>query len=112
MKETIKQGAVFKKKVAEVFINGEDTVAVLHIYELKGHRGGAVHGIFIAAGRTETAMTAERNKFKLSTMRTAIHGTAERRITTMDHLIDIFHLRISGMKSIFNLFIIVCKNFL
>ena len=45
-------------------------------------------------------------------MRAAIHGTAEGRITTVDHLIDIFHLSLSGMKSIFNFFIIVSKNFL
>ena len=30
--------------------------------------------------------------------------------TAVDHLIDIFHLSISGMKSIFNFFIIVGKD--
>ncbi len=37
---------------------------------------------------------------------------AESGIATVNHLIDIFHLRISGMKSIFNFFIIVGKNLL
>ena len=57
-------------------------------------------------------MAAERNKFKFAAMRAGIHGTAKRRIAAVDHLIDIFHLSISGMKSIFNFFIIVRKDFL
>ena len=48
----------------------------------------------------------------VSTVRTAVHGTTERWITAMNHLIDIFHLSFSGMKSIFNFFIIVSKNLL
>ena len=82
------------------------------INQFKGHTGSAFHGIFVAAGRAETAMTAERNKFKISAVRTAVHGTTERWITAMNHLIDIFHLSFSGMKSIFNFFIIVSKNLL
>ena len=80
------------------------------IKELKGHTGSTFHGIFIAAGGTETAMAAKRDKFKFSTMGAGVHGAAERRISTVDHLIDIFHLGISGMKSIFNFFIIVGKD--
>ena len=82
------------------------------INQFKGHTGSAFHGIFVAAGRAETAMTAERNKFKISAVRTAVHGTTERWITAMNHLIDIFYLSFSGMKSIFNFFIIVSKNLL
>ena len=96
----------------EVFINSKNAVPVLNRNKLKGHTGSAIHGIFVAAGRAETAMTAERNKFKFPAVRTAIHGTTERWITTMNHLIDIFHLSFSGMKNIFNFFIIVSKNLL
>jgi hypothetical protein len=87
-------------------------MAMCDINQFKGHTGSAFHGIFVAAGRAETAMTAERNKFKISAVRTAVHGTTERWITAMNHLIDIFHLSFSGMKSIFNFFIIVSKNLL
>ena len=112
MEQAVKQGAVFQKEIAKSFINGEDAVAVRDIDQLKGHRGSAIHGIFVTTGRAEAAVTAERNKFKLTAMRAGIHGTAKRWVTTVDHLINIFHLSFSGVKSIFNFFIIVCKNFL
>ena len=112
MKQTIEQRPVFEKEITKVFINRENAMAVRDIHQLKGHTGSAFHGIFVAAGRAEAAMTAERNKFKFSAVRTAVHGTAERWIAAMNHLIDIFHLSFSGMKSIFNFFIIVSKDFL
>ena len=112
MKETVKERAILQEKITEGRINGKNAMTVSDINELKGHRGSAIHGIFITAGRAETAMTAERNKFKFPAVRTAIHGTTERWITTMNHLIDIFHLSFSGMKNIFNFFIIVSKNLL
>ena len=101
-----------KEEVAKIFIDGKNAMAVLNMNQLKGHTGSAFHGIFIAAGRTEAAVTAERNKFKLPTVRTSVHGTTERGIPTVDHLINIFHLSISGMKRIFNFFIIVDKDIL
>lgn len=79
------------------------------INQFKGHRGSAFHGIFIAAGGTETAVTAERDKFQLTAMRTAEHSTTKSWIATVDHLIDIFHLSISGMKGIFYFLIVICK---
>ena len=112
MKETVKERAILQEKITEGRINGKNAMTVADINELKGLRGSAIHGIFITAGRAETAMTAERNKFKISAVRTAVHGTTERWITAMNHLIDIFHLSFSGMKSIFNFFIIVSKNLL
>ena len=87
-------------------------MSVFDINELKGHTGGAFHGIFVATCRTESTVTAKRNKFEIATVRAAVHGTTKRRITTVDHFIDIFHLSSSGMKSIFNFFIIVGKDFL
>ena len=32
------------------------------INELKGHRGSAIHGIFITAGRAETAVTTGKEQ--------------------------------------------------
>lgn len=110
MKKTVEQRTVIEKKLPEIFINGKNAVSMPNIDQFKGHTGSAFHGIFVSAGRTETAMTTERNKFKLCTVRATIHGTTEGRITTVDHLIDIFHFRFSGMKSILNFFIIVGKD--
>lgn len=110
MKKTVEERTVPKEKVPEVFVNGKDTMAVPDINEFKRHAGRTFHGIFIAAGRTEAAVAPERNKLKIATMRTAIHGTPKRRVATGKHLIDVLHLGFSGMESIFNFFIIVGKN--
>ena len=112
MKKAVKQVAVFEKKRAKMLINGKDAVPVLDIDQFKRHFSGAFHGVFCAAGRAETAVASERDKLKFTAIRTAIHGTAKSRVTTVDHLIDIFHLSISGMKNIFNFFIMVGKDFL
>ena len=87
-------------------------MAVGNIHKFKGHTGSAFHGIFVATRRTETAVTAEWNKFKFATGRAAIHGTAESRVATVDHLVDVFHFGITRMESVFNFFIIVSKNLL
>ena len=110
MKETVKKGTIFEKEISEMIINGKDTVTVLDIDELKGHTGSAFHGILVSAGRAETAVASEWDKFKLAAMGTTVHGTAKRWITTVDHLIDIFHLSRSRMKCIFNFFIVVSKD--
>ena len=112
MKEAVQERTVLKKKGSEIFINGKNAMAVLDIDELKRHTGGAFHSIFISAGRTKAAVTAKRNKLEVTTVWTIVHGTAKRRITTVDHLIDIFHLSFSGMESIYDFFIMVCKDFL
>ena len=110
MKETVQERTVLKKKGSEIFINSKNAMAVLDMDKLERHTGGAFHSIFISAGRTKAAVTAKRNKLEVTTVGTTVHGTAKRRITTVDHLIDIFHLSLSGMKSIFNFFIMVCKD--
>ncbi len=112
MEEAVEQGTVLKEVIAQVFINCKNTMPVRDTDQLKGHTGSALHGVFVSAGGAKAAVTAERNKFKLSAVGAAIHGSAKGRVTTVDHLIDIFHLSIRGMKRIFNLFIIVGKNFL
>ena len=73
-------------------------------------RCSTFHGILVTARGTETAVAAKRNELKISTVWAAVHSTTKRRITTVYHLFDIFHLRSSVMKSIFNFFIIVGKD--
>ena len=112
LEEAVKEAAVFKEKGAEEIINGEDAVPVPGMDQFGSHFEGACHGIFCPAGRAKTGMAVEGNMFKITAVRTGIHGTAEGRVTTVNHFIDIFHLSFSGMKSIFNFFIMVGKNFL
>ena len=110
MEEAVQERTVLKKKGTEIFINGKNAMAVLDTDEFERHTGGAFHSVFVATRRAKTAVTAKRNEFEVPAVRTIVHGTAKRRITTVDHLIDIFHLSLSGMKSIFNFFIMVCKD--
>ena len=57
-------------------------------------------------------MTAERNKFQFAAVRTAIHGTTVRRVTTVNHLLYVFHNNGTWMESIFNFFVVFFKNLL
>lgn len=61
MEEAVKEGTVTQKKLPELLINREDAMAVDDIYELKGHRSSALHGVEITTGRAEAAVTAERD---------------------------------------------------
>ena len=110
MKETVKERAILQEKITDGCINGKNAMTVSDINELKGHRGSAIHGIFITAGRAETAVTTERNKLEISAVDTAIHGTTVRRVTTMNHLVDIFDNRRTRMKFVNDMFIIIGKD--
>lgn len=55
MKKAVEERTVFEEKPPEAFINCKNAVAVLDIYQLKGHTGSAFHGIFVSAGRAKTA---------------------------------------------------------
>ena len=98
--------------VAQGNVTGEGTVALndttLNLAEnvtmtmdtvdkFKRHTGRAFLRIFHATGRTETAVTTKRNKFHVVTIWTDIHGTTKRRITAVDHFLDIIQFRCSGM---------------
>ena len=82
MEETVQERSVLKEEAAEIFINGKNAMAVLDTNEFERHTGGAFHSIFVPAGGTKTAVTAERNEFEVPTVQTTVHGTAERGITT------------------------------
>ncbi len=91
MKEAVKQGTVIQEEITEIFINGEHAVTVWDTHQLKGHRSSALHGVEVFAGRTETAVAAERDKFELSAVGTAIHCPAKGGITAVDHFIHVFN---------------------
>ena len=100
MEEAVEEGTVFEKERPEILIDSEDTMPVGDINKLKGHRGSALHGILIATGRAETAMTAKGDKLELSAFGTAVHSTTVGRIATVDHLIHVFNDRIAWVKDI------------
>ena len=83
MEETVQERAVLEEKGTEIFINGKDAMAMADIDELKKHRGGAFHSVFITAGRAETAAATERDEFQLAAVGTAVHGTAKGRIAAV-----------------------------
>ena len=90
IKKKAKEFAVFQKEMSEFRINGKNTVPVLCIDYLKRHRGSAVNGVLGSTGRTETAVTPEWNEFESTTFRTTIHCTTKRRITAINHAVNIF----------------------
>ena len=105
-------GICLEGKKTEIFINCEDTVSVVDVDQFKRHGCSTFHRILVTAGRADTAVAAKRNELKFSAVWASVHGATKRRIPTVDHFLDIFHLRRSGMKSIFDFFIIVGKDFL
>ena len=66
------------------------------------------------AMNTRNKLTGHMKRTKLvvfvSTVRTAIHGTTVRRITTMNLLVDIFDNRRTRMKFVNDMFIIIGKD--
>ena len=96
--------------MAKVFINSKDTVSVRDIDELESHVGGTFHGILIAAGRAETAVAAERDELKVAAFWTAVHSAAKRRVTTVNHLLDIIDHSVARMKSIYHFIIMIGKD--
>ena len=95
MKKAVEEGAVIEEKAPELGINGKNTMPVGNTDQFKGHRDSALHGIKVAAGRTEAAVAAERNEFHFSAVGTAVHGPAKRRVTTVDHFIHVLYHRLT-----------------
>lgn len=111
-KEAVQQGTVFEKKRTEFFVNRKNEMAMGPVEQFKRHFSGTVNAIFIAAGGAKLGMASERDKFKITTMRASIHGTAIGRIPTINHLFDIFHHNRTRMKDILNFFKMLCEYFL
>ena len=77
MGETVQERTVLKEEVAEIFINSKNAMAVLDTDEFKRHTGGAFHSVFVSAGRTKAAVTAERNKLEITAVGAGVHGPAK-----------------------------------
>lgn len=90
----------------------KNTMPVLNINELEGHRSGSVNGVHVAAGRTKAGVTAERNKLKISAARAGVHRAAKRRIAAINHFFYIFDDRITRMLNINHFLKVVFKNLL
>ena len=63
---------------------------VPYLKEFKRHGGSPVDGVFVAAGRAEPAVAAERDKFKLAAVGAGIHCAAIGRVATVDHFVNVF----------------------
>ena len=107
MKKTVEQRAISAKKDTKFFGNGKYTVAMNALNNFERHGSGALDGIEISAGRTETAFAAERNKFERTTRRTPVHSAAASRISAMNHLFDAFKNNRASFKGVFNFFIVI-----
>ena len=112
MKETVKERAILQEKITEGRINGKNAMTVSDINELKGHRGSAVNGVFIAAGRAKTTFASKGDKFKITAVSTTVHSTTKRGIPTIDHFINIFDNGVTRMLEIDHFFIMFFENFL
>lgn len=66
------------------------------VNQFKGHSSSSVIRILRPASRAKFGMAAKRDKFKISAMGTAIHGTTIRGIPAVDDLINVFHDNRSG----------------
>ena len=88
MKKTIKQSSVLKEK-SRRFSSIVKTQCLWWTL-FKRYRCSALHRILVTASGAETAMATKRNELKFSTLWAAIHSTAKRRITTVDHFFRYF----------------------
>ena len=112
LEKAVKEGAVVQEERAEVFINGKNKVPVRAVNEYGGHFSRTVNAVFITAGGAKPGMAAERDKLKFTAVGASIHGTAIRRVPAVNHFINVFHNNRTGMKDIFNFFIMIFKNLL
>jgi len=78
--------------------------------KLAGHAKGTFLIVHVTTGRTETAFASERDKFKFSTVRATIKSTAVRRVTTVNHFVNVMKNSFSRMELIKDVFIIISKN--
>ena len=97
LKEAVEQGAVFQEKRPEGIVDGEDQMPVSTVDKFKGHSSRPVIRIFGPAGRAKLGVASKRDKFKLSAVRTTVHGAAKGGIATVDHFIHVFNNRSTRM---------------
>ena len=82
------------------------------VHKLNGHGSSTVNSIFSTTGRTESAFTAERNKFEVTAMFATEHSTAEGSISAVNHSIYVFNNGFPWVKQIDKFFIMFFENLL
>ena len=82
------------------------------VHQFKRHGGSTVNGVHISASWTEATMATKGYEFPFVAVRTDIHCTAKRSITTVNHFFDIFNDGFTWMKCINHFFIMFNKNVL
>ena len=112
IEQTIQTGTVIQEKLTEFFRNRKNTMPVVAADQFACHGGCPLPGIKVTARWTETGMAAKRDKVKMPALGAAVHGTAEGGVTAVDHLINVFDLRGTGMKSIHDFFVVIAEDFL
>ena len=83
MEETVEEGTVMQKERAKLFINRKNTMSVGTVDQFKGHGGRTFLTVFDTAGGTKAALTTERNKLHITTVRADVHGTAKGWVTAV-----------------------------
>lgn len=91
MKETIEERTVIEKERAKFFRNSKHTVTMDTANELTGHMKRALQIIFVTASRAESRFTSKRNKLQFPTVWASQKSATKRRVTTMNHFVDIFN---------------------
>ena len=94
------KGTIAKKETTQFLRNSKNAMAMSSINQFKGHRGSAVNGVHVTTSSAETTMATEWNKFKVSAFGAAIHSATKRRVTTINHLINVFNNRKTRMSCI------------
>lgn len=89
LEEAVKEGAVLKEKMSELFINGKDAVAVGTGKQFKRHTGGAFLGVFNAAGGAEPGVAAERDKLHVAAVGAGIHRAALGMVAAKEHSVHV-----------------------
>lgn len=112
LKKAVQQRTVFQEERTEPLINGKNAMTVRDLDQFKRHGSSAFCGIRDTASWTKPAVTAERDIFGITTFRAGIKRSAKRRVTAVDHLLNVVHFNITRMTGIFNFFVMIPKDLL
>lgn len=96
-KEAVQKVPVRKEKVPEFFGDGKDTMPMSTMDKFKGHRGSALNGIFVTAGRAEAAVAAKGAELKEAASRAGVKNATKGGVATAQHFINILNDSVTGM---------------
>lgn len=112
MKKTVQKRTVTAEENAKIIRNSEDAVPMRTRNHLDGHRSGTLKGIKVAAGRAKPAFAMEWDKLQGTTRRAAVHSAAIRRITAVNHALNVFKNDWASFEGILDFLKMVRKNLL